>query len=115
MIRRFGKKSEAKAIFAVAHTLIVVIWHVLAVQTDHEELRLRRPLSTMIPVSLQSLEGLAARRHDQAPSTVDSSLHFGWCELQRRVIRSHPAGGRSLIVRSDRIQRHTQSASNERK
>ena len=37
-IRRFGKKNEAKAIFAVAHTLIVIIWHVLAHDTDYEEL-----------------------------------------------------------------------------
>lgn len=29
--RRFGKKAEGKAIFACAHSLIVMIWHVLAV------------------------------------------------------------------------------------
>ena len=28
--RRFGRKSEGKAIFACAHSLIVMIWHVLA-------------------------------------------------------------------------------------
>jgi transposase len=28
--RRFGRKAEGKAIFACAHTLIVMIWHVLA-------------------------------------------------------------------------------------
>ena len=28
--RRFGRRAEGKAIFAVAHTLIVIIWHVLA-------------------------------------------------------------------------------------
>lgn len=28
-LRRFGKKNENKATFAVAHTLIVIIWHVL--------------------------------------------------------------------------------------
>lgn len=28
--RRFGTKSEGKAIFAVAHTMIVIVWHVLA-------------------------------------------------------------------------------------
>ena len=28
--RRFGKKAEGKAIFACAHTLIVIIYHVLA-------------------------------------------------------------------------------------
>lgn len=27
--RRFGKKAEAKAAFAVGHTLLVIIWHVL--------------------------------------------------------------------------------------
>jgi transposase len=33
-LRRFGKKGEGKAIFAVAHTLIVIVWHVLASDTD---------------------------------------------------------------------------------
>jgi hypothetical protein len=28
--RRFGRRAEGKAIFAVAHTLVVIIWHVLA-------------------------------------------------------------------------------------
>ncbi len=28
--RRFGTRSEGKAIFAVAHTLIVIAWHILA-------------------------------------------------------------------------------------
>lgn len=28
--RRFGRKAEGKAIFACAHTLVVMIWHVLA-------------------------------------------------------------------------------------
>jgi transposase len=32
-LRRFGKKSEGKAIFAVAHTMIVIIWHILASDT----------------------------------------------------------------------------------
>jgi transposase len=36
--RRFGKKSETKAVFAVAHTMIVIIWHVLASDTCYEEL-----------------------------------------------------------------------------
>lgn len=36
--RRFGKKGEAKAIFALAHTMIVIIWHVLAEDTDYVEL-----------------------------------------------------------------------------
>lgn len=36
--RRFGKKSEGKAIYAVAHTLIVIIWHVLHDQVDYNEL-----------------------------------------------------------------------------
>ena len=31
--RRFGKKAEGKAIFACAHSLIVMIWHVLAETT----------------------------------------------------------------------------------
>ena len=28
--RRFGPKAEGKALFACAHTLVVMIWHVLA-------------------------------------------------------------------------------------
>jgi transposase len=28
--RRFGRRAEGKAIFAVAHTLLVIVWHVLA-------------------------------------------------------------------------------------
>lgn len=34
--RRFGKKQEAKAIFAVAHSMLVIIWNVLAAETDAE-------------------------------------------------------------------------------
>jgi hypothetical protein len=37
-IRRFGTKNEGKAIFAVAHTLIVIIWHVLKEGSTCEEL-----------------------------------------------------------------------------
>lgn len=36
--RRFGKKGEAKATFALAHTILVVIWHMLDRGTDYEEL-----------------------------------------------------------------------------
>jgi transposase len=36
--RRFGKKGEAKAIFAVAHTMIVIVWHVLHDEVDYQEL-----------------------------------------------------------------------------
>jgi transposase len=36
--RRFGSRGEAKAIFAVAHTLIGIIWHVLAEQQPYAEL-----------------------------------------------------------------------------
>ncbi|MFN2538562.1 MAG: IS110 family transposase [Mycobacteriales bacterium] len=36
--RRFGKKGEAKAAFAVGHTLLVIIWHVLHDATDYTEL-----------------------------------------------------------------------------
>jgi transposase len=31
--RRFGRRAEGKAIFAVAHSLLVIIWHVLADET----------------------------------------------------------------------------------
>ena len=36
--RRMGKRNEGKAIFAVAHTMIVIIWHVLANSADYDEL-----------------------------------------------------------------------------
>lgn len=36
--RRFGKKGEGKAIFAVAHTMLVIAWHLLANETDYVEL-----------------------------------------------------------------------------
>jgi transposase len=38
LARRFGKKGEAKAIFAVGHTLLVSVWHVLGTDTDYHEL-----------------------------------------------------------------------------
>lgn len=36
--RRFGTKGETKVIFAVAHTMIVIVWHILAEGTTYEEL-----------------------------------------------------------------------------
>jgi transposase len=36
--RRFGKKGEAKAIFVVAHTLLVMVWHVLHDEVAYIEL-----------------------------------------------------------------------------
>jgi hypothetical protein len=36
--RRFGTKSEGKAIFAVAHTMIVIAWHVLSDGTLYADL-----------------------------------------------------------------------------
>ena len=36
--RRMGKRNEGKAIFAVAHTMIVIIWHVLANHVPYDEL-----------------------------------------------------------------------------
>jgi len=36
--RRFGKKNENKAIVAVAHTMVVMIWHMLTTETDYVEL-----------------------------------------------------------------------------
>ena len=38
LCRRFGKNGEAKAVFALAHTMLVIIWHVLATDTDYIEL-----------------------------------------------------------------------------
>jgi transposase len=36
--RRFGKRGENKAIFAVAHTMLVVAWHLLAREVDYQDL-----------------------------------------------------------------------------
>ena len=36
--RRFGKRSESKAIFVVAHSMLVAIWHILANDCDYEDL-----------------------------------------------------------------------------
>jgi transposase len=36
--RRMGKRNEGKAIFAVAHTLVVIIWHVLANGVSYKDL-----------------------------------------------------------------------------
>lgn len=36
--RRFGTKGETKAIFAVAHTMIVIVWHILATACTYDEL-----------------------------------------------------------------------------
>jgi transposase len=36
--RRFGKKGARKAAAATAHTLIVIIWHVLAETTAYRDL-----------------------------------------------------------------------------
>jgi hypothetical protein len=36
--RRFGTKGETKAIFAVAHTMIVIVWHLLASDAAYDDL-----------------------------------------------------------------------------
>lgn len=36
--RRMGTKSEGKAIFAVAHTMIVIVWHLLHDDSSYQEL-----------------------------------------------------------------------------
>jgi transposase len=36
--RRFGTKGDTKAIFALAHTMIVIVWHVLHDNVDYHEL-----------------------------------------------------------------------------
>lgn len=38
LCRRFGKKGQAKAAFAVGHTLLVIIWHVLHDDANYREL-----------------------------------------------------------------------------
>ena len=37
-LRRFGKRGEGKAIFAVAHTMLVIAWHLLANNTEYQDL-----------------------------------------------------------------------------
>lgn len=37
-LRRFGRKQEGKAIFALAHTLVVIIWNVLSEGCDYQDL-----------------------------------------------------------------------------
>ena len=36
--RRFGKNSQSKAIFVVAHSMLVTIWHLLADESDYADL-----------------------------------------------------------------------------
>jgi len=36
--RRLSKKSESKAIFVVAHSMLVIIWHMLANESDYVDL-----------------------------------------------------------------------------
>lgn len=36
--RRFGKKGEAKAAFAVGHAILVIVWHLLHDERDYEDL-----------------------------------------------------------------------------
>src|SRR3546814_1568168 len=37
--RKFGTRGETKAVFAVAHTMIVIVWHLLAdPEATYEEL-----------------------------------------------------------------------------
>lgn len=38
LARRFGKKGEAKAAFAVGHSILVILWHLLHDQVDYQDL-----------------------------------------------------------------------------
>lgn len=38
LLRRFGKKSEAKAAVAVGHAILVIAWHLLHDERDYEDL-----------------------------------------------------------------------------
>lgn len=38
LVRRFGKKAEAKAALAVGHSILVIVWHLLANDCDYREL-----------------------------------------------------------------------------
>lgn len=38
LARRFGKNGQTKAVFALAHTILVTIWHMLDRHTDYSEL-----------------------------------------------------------------------------
>ena len=37
-LRRFGKKGQKKAIFALAHTILVIVWNILSDGGTYEEL-----------------------------------------------------------------------------
>lgn len=36
--RRFGKKGDNKAVFAVGHSILVIAWHLLAHECDYHDL-----------------------------------------------------------------------------
>ena len=38
LCRRFGKGGSSKAVFALGHTILVIVWHLLQRRTDYEEL-----------------------------------------------------------------------------
>jgi len=38
LLRRFGKKGEAKAAFAVGHAILVIAWHLLHDERDYQDL-----------------------------------------------------------------------------
>ena len=65
--RRMGKKNEGKAIFAVAHTMIVIIWHVLANDVAYDELGGdyfdRRDTDGRDPTPRRGPASLGPRRH----------------------------------------------------
>ena len=59
-----GKRNEGKAIFAVAHTMIVIIWHVL---NDHA------PYDELGGDYFDHRDDTAARRHVNAGSSSDTT------------------------------------------
>ena len=77
-LRRFGKKNENKATFAVAHTLIVIVWHVL-----HDGRRLRRLRSPYL-VNSQQLIRLPARSARPRMTTLAEARRRWRCRRGRR-------------------------------
>ena len=98
--RRMGKRNEGKAIFAVAHTLIVIIWHVLANNVDYDELGgdyfARRDTTTEIRRHVAALQRLGQTvtsprqpDHTRAPPERGRRPEVG----KLSAIRRWPPGG----------------------
>jgi hypothetical protein len=66
---RMGTKSEGNAIFAVAHTMIVIVWHLLADNTTHSELGADYFDKCNDTASATSSENSKTRQHRHPPTS----------------------------------------------